>query len=67
VAASFASVIIQIMLLDIVFSLDSVITAIGIRYTQQNLLFLVSDVGCTALSSTGLLVLGSYNLPLAVR
>ena len=29
VAASFASVIIQIMLLDIVFSLDSVITAIG--------------------------------------
>lgn len=30
VAASFASVIIQIMLLDIVFSLDSVITAIGL-------------------------------------
>ena len=29
VAASFASVIIQIMLLDIVFSLDSVITAVG--------------------------------------
>jgi predicted tellurium resistance membrane protein TerC len=29
VAASFASVIIQVMLLDIVFSLDSVITAIG--------------------------------------
>jgi len=29
VAASFASVIVQIMLLDIVFSLDSVITAIG--------------------------------------
>lgn len=29
VAASFASVIIQIMLLDVVFSLDSVITAIG--------------------------------------
>src|ERR671920_288374 len=29
VAASFASVILQIMLLDIVFSLDSVITAVG--------------------------------------
>ena len=29
VAASFASVIVQIMLLDIVFSLDSVITAVG--------------------------------------
>jgi len=29
VAASFASVIAQVMLLDIVFSLDSVITAIG--------------------------------------
>src|ERR671920_1313105 len=29
VAASFVSVIIQIMLLDIVFSLDSVITAVG--------------------------------------
>ncbi len=29
VAASFASVIVQVMLLDIVFSLDSVITAIG--------------------------------------
>jgi predicted tellurium resistance membrane protein TerC len=29
VAASFASVIIQVMLLDIVFSLDSVITAVG--------------------------------------
>jgi len=29
VAASFASVIIQIMLLDVVFSLDSVITAVG--------------------------------------
>ena len=28
-AASFASVIVQIMLLDIVFSLDSVITAVG--------------------------------------
>ena len=30
VAASFASVIVQILLLDIVFSLDSVITAVGI-------------------------------------
>ena len=29
VAASFASVILQIMVLDIVFSLDSVITAVG--------------------------------------
>jgi len=41
VAASFASVIIQIMLLDIVFSLDSVITAVGM---VQNLWVMVTAV-----------------------
>ena len=41
VAASFASVIIQIMLLDIVFSLDSVITAVGMVDHIEIMIFAV--------------------------
>jgi predicted tellurium resistance membrane protein TerC len=44
VAASFASVILQVMLLDIVFSLDSVITAVGMA---NDLAVMVTAVVCS--------------------
>ena len=46
VAASFASVIVQIMLLDIVFSLDSVITAVGMaNHIPVMIIAVVAAVG----------------------
>jgi predicted tellurium resistance membrane protein TerC len=52
VAASFASVIVQILLLDIVFSLDSVITAVGMaEHVSIMMLAVVIAVGVMLLSS----------------
>ncbi len=52
VAASFAGVIVQILLLDIVFSLDSVITAVGMaEHVSIMVLAVVIAVGVMLLSS----------------
>ncbi len=52
VAASFASVIVQILLLDIVFSLDSVITAVGMaEHVSIMILAVVIAVGVMLVSS----------------
>ena len=54
VAASFASVIIQVMLLDIVFSLDSVITAVGMANDLAVMVTaVVLSVGVMMVSATG--------------
>jgi len=55
VRASFASVIVQILLLDVVFSLDSVITAVG---TVDRLPIMVAAV----LVATGVMVLASSTI-----
>jgi predicted tellurium resistance membrane protein TerC len=55
VAPSFASVIIQIMLLDIVFSLDSVITAIGMaKHVEVMIAAVVASVGVMLVFAEGL-------------
>ena len=55
VAASFASVIFQIMLLDIVFSLDSVITAVGmVDVLWVMILAVLISVGIMMLSAEGI-------------
>ena len=52
VAASFAAVIIQILLLDIVFSLDSVITAVGMaEHVSIMIVAVMAAVGVMLLSS----------------
>jgi predicted tellurium resistance membrane protein TerC len=52
VAASFASVIVQILLLDIVFSLDSVITAVGmVEHVSIMILAVVVAVGVMLVSA----------------
>ncbi len=52
VAASFASVIVQILLLDIVFSLDSVITAVGMaEHVMVMILAVVIAVGVMLVSA----------------
>jgi len=60
VAASFASVIIQIMLLDIVFSLDSVITAVGM---VDELWVMVAAV----IISVGLMILSAESISAFVQ
>src|SRR3989338_9775558 len=55
VAASFASVIVQIMLLDVVFSLDSVITAVGMAEdVAVMVLAVVIAVGVMLVSSSAI-------------
>jgi predicted tellurium resistance membrane protein TerC len=55
VAASFASVIVQVMLLDIVFSLDSVITAVGMANDLPVMVAaVVAAVGVMMLSADGI-------------
>jgi len=55
VAKSFASVIIQILLLDIVFSLDSVITAVGMAEdVAVMILAVIIAVGVMLLSSSAI-------------
>jgi predicted tellurium resistance membrane protein TerC len=55
VAASFASVIVQIMLLDIVFSLDSVITAVGMaEHLWVMVTAVVVAVGIMMVSAEGI-------------
>ena len=52
IAASFASVIVQILLLDIVFSLDSVITAVGMaEHVSVMILAVIIAVGVMLISS----------------
>jgi predicted tellurium resistance membrane protein TerC len=55
VAASFAGIIVQILLLDIVFSLDSVITAVGMaEYVTIMVAAIVIAVGCMLFASAAL-------------
>jgi predicted tellurium resistance membrane protein TerC len=55
VAASFAGVIVQILLLDIIFSLDSVITAVGMaEHLGVMVLAVVLAVGVMMLSATAI-------------
>ena len=54
-AASFASVIVQILLLDIIFSLDSVITAVGMaEFVSIMIAAIVIAVACMLLASAAL-------------
>ena len=54
-AASFGGVIIQILLLDIVFSLDSVITAVGMaEYVTIMVAAIIIAVGCMLFASAAL-------------
>ena len=55
VAASFGGVIVQILLLDIVFSLDSVITAVGMaEYVTIMVAAIIIAVGCMLFASAAL-------------
>ena len=53
VAASFAGVIVQIMLLDIVFSLDSVITAVGMADEIMIMIIAVIVAACVMIFTAG--------------